>query len=76
MSYQDDPVGYEQRLRAKLKPDVIRGTLAFAGLYQIAHEMIKDLVLVKVREFFCLDWDLDGGWSMTAEEERVCCTNR
>ncbi|MFL0287887.1 hypothetical protein ACJH6H_21770 [Mycobacterium sp. SMC-21] len=69
MSYQDDPVGYEQRLRAKLKPDVIRGTLAFAGLYQIAHEMIKDLVLVKVREFFCLDWDLDGGWSMTAEEE-------
>jgi len=68
VSYQDDPVGYEQRLRAKLKPDVIRGTLAFAGLYQIVHEMIKDLVLVKVREFFCLDWDLDGGWSMTAEE--------
>ncbi|WP_204801738.1 hypothetical protein [Mycobacterium riyadhense] len=69
MSYHDDPVGYEQRLRAKLKPDIIRGTLAFAGLYQITHEMIKHAVLDKVREFYCLDVSLDGSCSMTQEEK-------
>lgn len=35
VGYQDDPIGYEQRLNAKLRPDIIRGTLAFAGLYQV-----------------------------------------
>jgi hypothetical protein len=69
MGYQDDPVGYEQRLNAKLRPDVIRGTLAFAGLYQVTHEMLKHAVLDKVREFFCLGVDLDGSSSMAAEEQ-------
>ncbi|TMS53653.1 hypothetical protein [Mycobacterium sp. DBP42] len=69
MGYHDDPVGYEQRLRAKLKPNIIRGTLAFAGLYQITHEMIKHAVLDKVREFFCLDLNLDGTWSMAPDEQ-------
>lgn len=68
MSYKDDPVGYEQRLKAKLRPDIIRGTLAFAGLYQVTHEMIKHTVLIKVREFFCSNLNLDGSDSMTAEE--------
>lgn len=69
VGYHDDPVGYEQRLRAKLKPDIIRGTLAFAGLYQIAHEMIKRAALDRVREFFCLDLNLDGTWSMVPDEQ-------
>ncbi|MGB3321230.1 MAG: hypothetical protein WBB05_01320 [Mycolicibacterium fortuitum] len=69
MGYHDDPVGYEQRLRAKLKPNIIRGTLAFAGLYQITHEMIKHAVLDKVREFYCLDLSLDGTWSMAPDEQ-------
>lgn len=68
MSYKDDPIGYEQRLHAKLRPDIIRGTLAFAGLYQVTHEMLKNAVLDKVRQFFCLDTDLDGNGSMTSEE--------
>jgi hypothetical protein len=45
VSYTDDPVGYEQRLNDKLQPAVIRGTLAFAGLYQVTHEMLKHAVL-------------------------------
>lgn len=69
VGYHDDPVGYEQRLRAKLKPDIIRGTLAFAGLYQIAHEMIQRAALDRVREFFCLDLNLDGTWSMAPDEQ-------
>lgn len=74
VSYKDDPVGYEQRLKAKLRPDVIRGTLAFAGLYQVTHEMIKHAVLTKVREFFCSDLNLDGSDSMTTEEnDRYRC---
>lgn len=68
MGYQDDPVGYEQRLNAKLQPESIRATLGFAGLYQMTHEMLKWAVLDKVREFFCLGIELNGDGSMTAEE--------
>jgi hypothetical protein len=66
MSYKDDPVGYEQRLIAELKPDNIRATLVFAGLYQMTHEIVKHAVLEKVRDFYCLGLSADG--SMTAEE--------
>lgn len=66
MSYKDDPVGYEQRLNDKLQPAVIRGTLAFAGLYQVTHEMLKHAVLDKVREFYCFGLEPDG--SMTDKE--------
>jgi hypothetical protein len=67
VGYEDDPVGYQQRLSAKLHPDIIRGTLAFAGLYQVTHEMLKHAVLDKVREFYCLG--LDADYSMTADEQ-------
>jgi hypothetical protein len=40
------------RLEAKLQPERIRSTLAFAGLYQLTHELIKDAVLPKVREYY------------------------
>lgn len=66
VSFQDDPVGYEQRLNDKLQPGVIRGTLAFAGLYQVTHEMLKHAVLDKVREFYCFELLPDA--SMTDEE--------
>ncbi|MCV7435572.1 hypothetical protein [Mycolicibacterium bacteremicum] len=68
MGYQDDPIGYERRLRAKLQPDVIRGTLAFAGLYQITHEMIQQAVLERVREFYCCG--LEPGAPMTDRERQ------
>jgi hypothetical protein len=41
-----------RRLEAKLDPVHIRATLEFAGLYQITHELIKELVLDRVREFY------------------------
>jgi hypothetical protein len=66
VSYKDDPVGYEQRLNEKLQPTIIRGTLAFAGLYLVTYEMLKHAVLDKVREFYCHDLEPDG--SMTDEE--------
>jgi hypothetical protein len=28
--------------------------MAFAGLYQLTHEMIKQVVLDKLRDFYCL----------------------
>ncbi|HEX8081085.1 MAG TPA: hypothetical protein VF557_12810 [Jatrophihabitans sp.] len=52
MSYHDDPAGYAARLEAKLAPARIRATLAFAGLYQITHEMIKQSVVDEVRLFY------------------------
>lgn len=47
-----DPEVYRQRLEAKLRPERIRQTLGFAGLYQITHELIKTAVLDEVREFY------------------------
>jgi hypothetical protein len=47
-----DPEAYRQRLEAKLRPERIRATLGFAGLYQMTHELIKTAVLDEVREFY------------------------
>jgi hypothetical protein len=47
-----DPDAYRQRLEAKLRPERIRATLSFAGLYQMTHELIKTAVLDEVREFY------------------------
>lgn len=47
-----DPAAYRQRLEAKLRPERIRATLGFAGLYQMTHELIKTAVLDGVREFY------------------------
>ncbi|SFK58679.1 hypothetical protein SAMN04488085_102347 [Geodermatophilus ruber] len=47
-----DPEAYRQQLEAKLRPDRIRATLGFAGIYQMSHELIKTAVLDGVREFY------------------------
>ena len=47
-----NPEAYRQRLEAKLRPERIRATLGFAGLYQMIHELIKIAVLDGVREFY------------------------
>lgn len=43
---------YRERLEAKLRPEHIRSTLGFAGLYQITHEFIKTGILNDVRELY------------------------
>jgi hypothetical protein len=47
-----DPEAYRQRLEAKLRPERIRATLGFAGLYQMTHELIKVAVLDDVHQFY------------------------
>lgn len=51
MGYHDDPEGYRARLEAKLAPSRMRSTMAFAGLYQMTHEMIKQSVIDEVAAF-------------------------
>lgn len=68
VSYQDAPVGYEQRLRGKLEPANLRATMAFAGLYQITSEMIRHTVIDKVRDFYWIDLELDGAMSAKNKE--------
>lgn len=50
--YATDPDGYEERLKAKLQPARVRATLAFAGLFQLTHEMLKSMVIDDVKSFF------------------------
>lgn len=51
------------RLEAKLAPQRIRATLAFAGLYQLTHEMIKRSVIDEVKGFFGYNTPIgDGTW--------------
>lgn len=45
------------QLEAKLRPERIRATLSFAGLYQITHELIKQSVLEQVRGFYLCGFD-------------------
>src|SRR5690625_5196209 len=63
MIHANDSAAYRDRLALKLQPDTIRSTLAFAGLFQVAHEMVKGAVLDQVRDFYCLGLNADG--SMT-----------
>jgi|LULW01.1.fsa_nt_gb hypothetical protein len=58
-AYASDPKGYEERLRAKLRPAQVRATLAFAGLFQLTHEMLKSMVVRDVKSFFGY-LDIDG----------------
>lgn len=69
VSYQDDPIGFEQRLRAKLQPANLRATMAFAGLYQITSEMIRHAVIDKVRDFYRIDFEGDGAMSAGDREQ-------
>ncbi|WP_421845372.1 hypothetical protein [Mycobacterium sp.] len=48
----------------------MRATMAFAGLYQLTHEMIKQIVLDKVRDFFCMGAIGLGEVMSTAEREQ------
>src|SRR5680860_635297 len=50
--YAADPKGYQERLLAKLQPSRVRSTLAFAGLFQLTHEMLKSMVLEDVKAFY------------------------
>lgn len=54
------------QLVAKLQPERIRATLAFAGLYQIAHAMIQQAVLEEVRLFYRRGFD-ETGWQYDEE---------
>ena len=51
---------YEQLLLAKLQPAAIRSTLSFAGLYQMTHEMLKQAILHRVRDFSCTGVNENG----------------
>lgn len=50
--YASDPKGYEERLEAKLQLARVRSTLAFAGLFQLTHEMLKSMILDDVKSFY------------------------
>ena len=50
----------------KLRPERIRATLAFAGLYQIAHAQIQHGVPEEVRQFYCTGFD-EAGWRYDEE---------
>lgn len=47
-----DTEGYAERVKAKLHPALVRSTLAFAGLFQLTHEVLKSMVLDDVKSFF------------------------
>ncbi|TQM65152.1 hypothetical protein [Humibacillus xanthopallidus] len=47
-----DGSSYEARLEAKLDPARVRSTLAFAGLFQLTHEMLKSVVIDDVKAFY------------------------
>lgn len=68
MSHAEDPEQYRRRLEAKLAPVRIRSTLAFAGLYQLTHEMIKTSILGDVKSFFGYVDLAEGVWLPSSGE--------
>lgn len=70
MNYADDPEGWTERLTAKLSPDAIRRTLAFAGLYQLVYEMVKSTVLDDLKGFYGHSPLTEGDWAWGDEQYR------
>jgi hypothetical protein len=66
MAESSEPFGgrpreeYEQLVLEKLQPGAIRSTLSFAGLYQMTHEMLKQAILDRVRDFYCTGFNEKG----------------
>lgn len=52
---------YRAALDAKLAPERIRSTLAFAGLFQLTNELLKSSILDDVKGFFGYSKLIDGG---------------
>lgn len=59
VSTDDDLEGIAE-LKAKLRPERIRATLSFAGLYQMTHELLKNSVVDQVRGFYLTGFDATG----------------
>lgn len=45
-----------ERIQEKLSPSNIRLTLAFAGLFQVVHEQLKQQILHKLESFYMVDF--------------------
>lgn len=60
MSTDQDRAEQLARIEAKLQPARIRSTLAFAGLYQLTHELIKQDVMPQVKGFYSQGFDDTG----------------
>jgi hypothetical protein len=56
----EDRAAKQAQFESKLRPERIRATLAFAGLYQMTHSLIQRSVLDDVRELFCTGFDENG----------------
>lgn len=56
----DEWLARKDALEAKLQPERIRATLAFAGLYQMTHQLIKEAVLDEVRQFYFCGFNEKG----------------
>lgn len=75
MADRSDTATRQSRVEAKLAPNRIRSTLAFAGLYQMTHELIKSSVLDGTKGFF--GWmRLDNTWMSGDQEYKAAVLSR
>lgn len=58
-------------MKAKLAPERVRLTLAFAGIYQMAHEMIKRTVVEDVKNFYGHSPLDNGTWLWGEQRQEV-----
>lgn len=54
-------VEHEALLAAKLTPSALKFTLAFAGLFQLTHELLKSAILKQVRQYYWRGFNASGG---------------
>ena len=51
---------HEALLAAKLTPSALKFTLAFAGLFQLTHELLKSAILNQVRQYYWRGFNASG----------------
>lgn len=48
-------------------PKLVRERFVTAGLFLLAHEMLRDLIVSRIRDFFSSNWSAEKGWETSRD---------
>lgn len=64
------------RWESFLNPEIVRGRLLSASMYITAHELLRDSIVGRVRDFYAESWEASGSHPSPSYEQEVLARNR
>ncbi len=66
----------DDRWESFLNPEIVRGRLLSASMYITAHELLKDSIVDRVRDFYAESWNATGSHPGPEYQQEVLARNR